>query len=165
MTAILLNTAETKTSGVDLEVGYSYEPGRGNALLSPAEHVCRQAHQYDRQCADGSRRAGGLERGIPHWRGNLGMNYRTAKYDAGILYRYVQGGKYDNTFIEVDGLGNVNSINDNTMSGRGYIDLNGSYKITENFDVFAKVNNLLDKDPPATPNVITQAIYAAVAVL
>lgn len=93
--------------------------------------------------------------GVPHWRGNLSVGYRTEKYNAGILYRYVQGGTYDNTFVEgVD-------INDNSVSGRGYLDLNGGYRITENIDVFAKINNLLDVDPPATPNIIAQAIYAS----
>jgi iron complex outermembrane recepter protein len=159
--ATLLNTAETKTSGVDLEVGYSYALGAGQLnvrLLST--YVDKLVNTIANVPTD---RAGqvGSGAGIPHWRGNLGVNYRVAKYEAGILYRYVQGGKYDNTFIEVDGTSNLNSINDNTVSGRGYIDLNGSYKVTENFDLFAKVNNLLDKDPPATPNVITQTIYAS----
>jgi outer membrane receptor protein involved in Fe transport len=48
-----------------------------------------------------------------------------------------------------------------SVSGRGYLDLHGSYKITDNIDVFAKINNLLDVDPPATPNIISQTIYAS----
>jgi len=159
--AILLNTAETKTSGIDLEVGYAYDLGGGKlAFRLLSTYVDKLVNTIGNVPTD---RAGqvGSGAGIPHWRGNLGVSYRAAKYEAGILYRYVQGGKYDNTFIEVDGSSNVNSINDNTVSGRGYIDLNGSYKFTDNFDLFAKVNNLLDKDPPATPNVITQTIYAS----
>ena len=161
VTAILLNTAETKTDGVDFEVGYAHDLGEGRLsfrLLST--YVNKLVNTIGNVPTN---RAGqvGSGAGIPHWRGNLGVNYRAGKYEAGMLYRYVQGGKYDNMFIEVDGNTNFNSVNDNTVSGRGYIDLNGSYKITGNFDLFAKVNNLLDKEPPATPNVITQSIYAA----
>ena len=57
--------------------------------------------------------------------------------------------------IEPYGNINFNSINDNTISARYYIDLNGSYNLTQNFDLFAKVNNLLDKDPPIVSNVVT----------
>jgi len=89
------------------------------------------------------------------------VDYKATNYNAGMLVRFVQGGKYDNTLIEPYGNINFNSINDNTISDRYYIDLNGSYNLTQNFDLFAKVNNLLDKDPPATPSAITQAQYAA----
>ena len=153
--ALLLNTAQTKTSGIDVEVGYSLDVGAGKiAFRLLSTYVDKLVNTINNVPTD---RAGqvGSGAGIPHWRGNLGMNYRAAKYEAGLLYRYVQGGKYDNTFVEgID-------INDNSVPGASYIDLNGSYKLTENFDLFAKVNNLLDKDPPATPNTITQTIYAS----
>jgi iron complex outermembrane recepter protein len=97
----------------------------------------------------------GAAGGVPHWRGNVSMDFRAQKYNAGILYRYVQGGTYDNTFIQgID-------INDNDVSGRGYVDLSGTYKITDTFEVFGKINNVLDADPPATPNIISQTIYAS----
>jgi len=153
--AVLLNTARTKTSGVDLEVGYSVDVAGGQlAFRMLSTYVDKLVNTINGVPTD---RAGqvGSGAGIPHWRGNLGMNYRAAQYDVGLLYRYVQGGKYDNTFVEgID-------INDNSVPGCSYIDLNGNYRITENFNLFAKVNNLLDKDPPATPNAITQSIYAS----
>src|SRR4029453_1618710 len=96
VTAILLNTAETKTSGIDLEVGYSYDLGEGKlAVRLLSTYVDKLVNTIGNVPTD---RAGqvGSGAGIPHWRGNLGVNYRAAKYEAGILYRYVQGGKYDN---------------------------------------------------------------------
>jgi outer membrane receptor protein involved in Fe transport len=161
VSAILLNTAETKTDGVDFELGYAYDIGEGKlAFRMLTTYVSRLVNTIGNVPTN---RAGqvGSGAGIPHWRGNLGMDYRASKYNAGVLLRYVQGGKYDNTLIEPYGNINFNSINDNTISGRYYVDLNGSYKLTENFDLFAKVNNLLDKEPPATPSVITQSQYAA----
>jgi outer membrane receptor protein involved in Fe transport len=98
--------------------------------------------------------AGGTAGGVPHWRGTLSFDYRAQKYNAGILWRYVQGGTYDNTFVEgID-------INDNSVSGRSYIDLNGTYKFTDSVELFGKINNVFNVDPPATPNIIAQASYA-----
>ena len=153
--ATLLNTASTKTSGLDIELGYSQPIADGQlSFRLLTTYVDKLVGTINGIATD---RAGqvGSGAGVPHWRGNLSMEYRAAKYNAGVLYRYVQGGTYDNTFVEgID-------INDNSVSGRGYIDLNGTYKITDNIDVFAKINNLLDVDPPATPNIIAQTIYAS----
>ena len=153
--ATLLNTASTKTSGLDLELGYTHEIANGQlSLRLLTTYVDKLVTTINNVPTD---RAGqvGSGAGVPHWRGNVSVAYRTEKYNAGILYRYVQGGTYDNTFVQgID-------INYNSVSGRGYLDLNGGYKITENIDVFAKINNLLDVDPPATPNIISQTIYAS----
>jgi outer membrane receptor protein involved in Fe transport len=144
-----------KTSGVDVEFGYVHAIADGQlSVRMLTTYVDKLITTVSGVPTD---RAGqvGSGAGVPHWRGNLSMDYRTAKYDAGILYRYVQGGTYDNTFVEgID-------INDNSVGGRGYIDLNGTYKITENVDLYGKINNLLDADPPATPNIISQTIYAS----
>jgi outer membrane receptor protein involved in Fe transport len=153
--ATLLNTASTQTSGLDLEVGYVHD-------LAPGQLSIRMLTTYvDKLVTTVSGvptdRAGqvGATGGVPHWRGNVSTEFRTQKYNAGILYRYVQGGTYDNTFVQgID-------INDNTVSARGYVDLSGGYKITDNVEVFGKINNLLDADPPATPNIIAQTIYAS----
>jgi outer membrane receptor protein involved in Fe transport len=153
--ATLLNTASMKTSGIDIEFGYAHPIAQGQlSLRMLTTYVDKLVTTVSGVPTD---RAGqvGSGAGVPHWRGNLFMDYRTAKYDAGILYRYVEGGTYDNTFVEgID-------INDNSVGGRGYIDLNGTYKITDNIDLYAKINNLLDADPPATPNIISQTIYAS----
>jgi outer membrane receptor protein involved in Fe transport len=153
--ATLLNTASMKTSGLDIELGYVHAIADGQlSVRMLTTYVDKLVTTVSGVPTD---RAGqvGSGAGVPHWRGNLSMGYRTAKYDAGILYRYVQGGTYDNTFVEgID-------INDNSVGGRGYIDLNGTYKITDNIDLYGKINNLLDADPPATPNIISQTIYAS----
>ena len=50
---------------------------------------------------------------------------RRHNWDAGVLYRYVEGGTYDNTYVQgVD-------INNNHVGGRSYFDLNGSYKLSD----------------------------------
>ena len=152
--ATLLNTAATETSGIDLELGYSFDLAAGKlSLRMLTTYVDKLTTTINGVLTD---RAGqvGATGGIPHWRGNVSADFRTQKYTAGILYRYVEGGTYDNTFIEgID-------INDNSVSGRSYVDLSGAYRITDAIEIFGKINNVLDADPPATPNIIAQTIYA-----
>jgi iron complex outermembrane receptor protein len=152
--ATLLNTAATETSGFDVEFVYSSEIVGGQlSVRMLTTYVDKLVTTVSGVPTD---RAGqvGATGGIPHWRGNVSLDFRAEKYNAGILYRYVQGGKYDNTFVQgID-------INDNSVTGRSYFDLSGTYKITDSIEVFGKVNNVLDADPPATPNIIAQASYA-----
>jgi iron complex outermembrane recepter protein len=153
--ATLLNTAATETSGLDIELGYSHDIAGGElSVRMLTTYVDKLVATINNVPTD---RAGqvGAAGGVPHWRGNLSMDFRAQKYNASVLYRYVQGGTYDNTFVEgID-------INDNSVSGRSYIDLGGTYKITDSIEVFGKINNVFDADPPATPNIIAQTIYAS----
>lgn len=152
--ATLLNTAAMKTSGIDFELDYSRPLAAGRiAARLLTTYVDELSTTITGEVTD---RAGqvGVNGGVPHWRGNLSLDYRTEKYDFGALLRYVQGGTYDNTFVEgVD-------INDNSVPGRSYLDLNGAYWLSEGVQLFAKINNAFDVDPPATPNSLSQATYA-----
>ena len=92
--------------------------------------------------------------GAPEWRGNISADYRTPQFSVGALVRFVDGGTYDNTYVEgID-------INDNSVSGRTYLDFNGAFHINDNFEVFGKVNNVMNVDPPATPQVLAGSLYA-----
>jgi iron complex outermembrane recepter protein len=156
--AVLLNTGGTKTSGLDFEFAYSLGVAGGQLYTRMlATYIDKLETTINGVATDRAGQvagAGGPAGGVPHWRGTLSFDYRAQKYNAGILWRYVQGGTYDSTFVEgVD-------INDNNVSGRSYIDLNGTYKISDSIEVFGKINNAFNVDPPATPNIIAQASYA-----
>ena len=45
----------------------------------------------------------------------------------------------------------VDSINDNTVSSATYVNLSGSLDLGKQMQIFASVNNLLNKDPPVAP--------------
>ncbi|BAK67812.1 TonB-dependent receptor-like protein [Sphingobium sp. SYK-6] len=152
--ATLLNAATFKTKGVDIEAEYSFPVGEGSVTARAlANYVSTLYNSVNGETAGQT----GSGTGIPHWRGNISLSYRTNNYLFGILGRYVQGGVYNSLYFEGGG---PNSINNNHVGGRAYIDVNGSYKITPEVEIFAKVNNLLDNDPPITPQVITGASAA-----
>jgi iron complex outermembrane recepter protein len=57
----------------------------------------------------------------------------------------------------------ANSVNDNTVGGVIYFNLNGSmnFGAEKNIEVFAQVNNLLNRSPPFAPQLAypTNPIY------
>ncbi len=92
--------------------------------------------------------------GVPHWRMNLSTTYNVGKFTAMVLERWVQGGVFNSTYTQgVD-------INDNTVIGRFYTDVTLQYNVTDQMQVYGKVNNLFNVSPPIVPNTITEP-YAA----
>lgn len=91
---------------------------------------------------------------MPHWRSSVGIGYARGGLNVLTNVRYVGGGKYgDNMPV------NFRDVQD--FSGRTYVDLGVGY----GFDIgngprvqlFGRVNNLFDKDPP----IITEPFPAA----
>ena len=83
--------------------------------------------------------------GVPHWTGLANIVYATGPLSLGVSGRYVGGGAFDVTFGPGD-------INDNSISGRFYINLSAQYDIGRGdgwtMELYGAVKNLLDKDPP-----------------
>ena len=44
-----------------------------------------------------------------------------------------------------------NTINNNSVASAAYFNLSASYDIGEHFSMFARIDNLLNKDPPVAP--------------
>lgn len=149
--ATLINAQQLKTSGVDIEATYAL-------ILGGADVAFRLLGTYIDELTTVTNGVGvdlagqtGTTGGVPHWRGNFHTSYRVGGLSLGALVRYVQGGKYNNLFVEgVD-------INDNGVPSRTYLDLSGSYEIAPGWTVFGKINNVFDNDPPLTPNAIVQS--------
>jgi iron complex outermembrane recepter protein len=46
---------------------------------------------------------------------------------------------------------NPNSINTNSVASAYYVNLFGSYNVTDNVSLFASIDNLLNRSPPVAP--------------
>jgi outer membrane receptor protein involved in Fe transport len=84
------------------------------------------------------------------------INYRLDPFTVGLQVRAFTSIRYSALFYGPgeDGYDPTlsTSINKNTFPGLAYFNLNGAYDFTRfgrKFQVFANVNNLFDKDPPA----------------
>lgn len=83
--------------------------------------------------------------GTPHWRSSTTIGYSNGPLNLRALFNYVGEGTIDNTFGPLD-------ISDNQYPAYVYVDLSAQYDLTERLQLYAKVENLLDKDPPIIPN-------------
>jgi iron complex outermembrane receptor protein len=142
----LINVANVKTNGIDIEAAYNFALGNGRVTARAlVTYVNKLSTTIVSDTTDFAGQVG-VNGGVPHWRGNLSLTYRTDKFHVGALVRYVQGGTYSNVFVEgVD-------INDNSVPGQTYLDLTGSYRITPGIELFGKIDNVLNRDPPVTVN-------------
>ena len=158
-----LNLNEMLTSGVDIESSYSIAASdivkglRGNLTIHAlasfvdelttvlpgnlVQNVIGQVSQFDRL------------NGVPKWRGNLDFTYDLAPWSMNVRMRYVGQGVY--AYNLIDGSGAANTIADNHVGGLAYFDVGGSYGFSMSgryLQFYARVENLLDKDPPFIPS-------------
>jgi outer membrane receptor protein involved in Fe transport len=147
-----VNVAEVLARGIDFEANYRFAlGGGGNALTlrGLASYVDKLKTTNGAVSIDRAGEVGGNNGGLPHWRFTAGLTYEAGPFTAYIEDRFIGGGKYDNTLgpsdINIVDIGSVNYVN---MS----LQLAVINQERRRFDVFFKVDNLFDKDPPLAPS-------------
>ena len=152
------NAEALKTSGVDFELQYRTAFLGGDlGLRGLANYVAELSTTSNGTTNDyvGLAGIGAPPQGVPEWRVNLDANYAIGKFKFGIGYRYIDGGNFDTRF-------NITRLDiaDNTVAGRSYVDVSGSYKLTSNIELYGRVENLFNVYPPITPNSIATPTIA-----
>jgi outer membrane receptor protein involved in Fe transport len=152
------NTGSLSTSGVDINANWSFDfadVGMGNAgglsfdlvgtyLLDLVTESIPGAVPFDCAGFYGAR-CGSPN---PEWRHKLRTTWETPiGVDASVTWRYFSS---TNLGDSVNGITTAPTSENFALETRNYIDLAGSYNITEKWNVRVGVNNLLDKDPPLT---------------
>lgn len=155
-----LNLAELFTSGVDMEAQYSravsnpITGGEGRLTLQAlATYTDKLSTDDGVSNVDRAGQVGGNGLvpggGKPHWMANGSVGYDTGPLGLQASVRYVGGGVYDSTFGPRD-------INIPHFGSRTYVDLGFRYRVrdtdTGRVEVFGRVGNLFDRDPPIIPN-------------
>ncbi len=97
----------------------------------------------------------------PRWQSNFFTTYTAGPLTTTLQVRWVGPGIYEavtafgGTPIAPGDPGyspaNPNSINTNSVAGAYYVNLSGSYDLTQNVSFFATINNLFNKSPPVAP--------------
>jgi iron complex outermembrane recepter protein len=148
---LLAETAE----GVDIEASYRRPLGSGNLTLRALA-----THVIERRIDDGItvvELAGDNTGSAADWRW-LGMaSYDNGNYAISLIGRGVSSGKLENAYIECSfdcpspTVAN-RTIDSNRVKGAVYADLSLTYRLArrgfDNFELFFKVDNLTDRDPP-----------------
>jgi iron complex outermembrane recepter protein len=155
------NLQQLNTRGVDFEMGYSFPlaaisnaPGNLSLRLF-ATRVLELSSTDGTTTIETAGQVVG--NGVPHWNANFSSIYTNGPATFALRARYVGGGKFNNAYGPLD-------ISDNSVSGRFYLYTSLGYTLvdngTANVQVFGKIDNLLDKDPPITPDAGVQPLAA-----
>lgn len=164
---VSLNLDRLSTRGADIEADYRLPLSR---ILenSPAELQFRVLGTYVDEsitetfgiAVDRAGQTGGLASpGVPEWLVNAFVTYVHGPASITLQGRFIDSGIMDATRIGPDDPGYAptlpNSINENRVSGRTYVNLYGSFDFslpnTQGAQLFASVSNLFDEKPPLAP--------------
>jgi outer membrane receptor protein involved in Fe transport len=152
------NAQVLKTSGLDIEAAYRFPLSSLVASWSGDLDVRAVGTYVDKLATS----TGGPEidvagqltgtLGTPHWRAVTTVAYTNGPLSLRTLFNYVGEGKYDNTYGPLD-------LNRNRYPSYLYMDLSAQYDLTARMQIYAKVENVFDKDPPllASPTITVAA--------
>lgn len=138
------NVLSEKLRGIDLDASLRFDLGPGDVnVRALATHVFeRSIDSFGTQTRfDG---VAGDPLGIPKWRAQTSVSYRSGGLTATAIGRHVSGGVLNKAWGPAD-------IDDNSVAGRTYFDLSASYDLPElganKVQLFGVVQNVFDVDP------------------
>jgi iron complex outermembrane recepter protein len=167
---VFQNLNQLEVSGFDFEFGYNLPLGEGSLDLSLL--ATRTVHlkttdisglSIDRAGVTGNNASGGGA-GMPEWQANSLITYANGPASVTLETRYIDSGIFDVTLIGPDNPGyaaalaanNAFTINRNEVASAIYFNLGGTFKFEgfkgSEMELFAGVQNLLDRDPPVAPS-------------
>lgn len=153
--ATLLNAASAKSHGFDVEFNYGVPVFNGAIDFRVlATHIGELSTTISGVKQDlvsqlGTESGGG----VPEWRFVAGAQYSDDRFGAGFLVRYIDDGV--NRVGYVDGV----DIDENFIPSKTYVDVNLDYYVTQNIQVYGKINNLFNVEPALAPSPITSPSY------
>jgi outer membrane receptor protein involved in Fe transport len=155
-----VNLASTLTKGMDIEASYRtampalFGTNDGRLTLRAlATHVFKYATNSGIPNAITQELAGVNTGTIADWRLYASQSYSTDKFSFTIIERYVSPGVISNNYIEcLDDCPvptiNHPTINNNHVDGVTYVDIGATLKVTPAIELYGKVDNLFNVDPP-----------------
>jgi outer membrane receptor protein involved in Fe transport len=152
------NADSQETSGIDVEAQYQFDLGPGQmsvrGLVNYVQELVTTSNGVSTDYV-GHLGVSYPPIGVPQWRYNIDARYELGALAFGASYRYIGGGSNDvrDNVTRLDRL-------DNSIEGIGYVDLNIAYDLTEAVQLYGRVENLFDENPPITPNAIIQPTIA-----
>ena len=142
------NAQTLKVSGIDFETTYVFslqdvwDELDGSLAItnrtSYFEHITTTANNITQE------NAGFLTGGnsLPHWRSTTNIVYNEGPLTARLTMYWIGPGLYGPTIYR------PTDINIYHYSGRAYFDAGLQYDVTDRLEVYGKINNLLNQDPP-----------------
>ena len=155
--ALSFNAQVLKVNGIDFEARYAVPladmgvPGSLvlGSLVSYVQHVktiVNAAVQENAGYLTGTN-------ATPRWRASNTLTYDLGRFTFRSLVIVVGAGRYSATYPTAA------DISPYHWKAEAYVDISAQYRINDHFEVYGKINNLLDKDPPfVADNAIIKAL-------
>lgn len=139
--ATQFNAQTLQTRGIDFEASYKTSLGGSDiGLRLVATWVDRLVASTVNGFVDTAGQLTGTF-ATPHWRASATVSLDAGPLNFRVLFNYVGPGKYDNAYGPLD-------LSRNKYPAYVYTDLSAQYDISEKVQIYAKIENLLDTDPP-----------------
>ena len=153
-----VNASRDVNKGIDFQADYKFDAFGGQMALG-----ITGGYQYKSQTTtpvSDYDNAGSMNldlggNGQPKLRATGKLTYNRDALSATIQTRFVGNAKV-NTQYHVGG-GGPNSIDKNDVGWTAYLDLRASYNVTDNWQVYTAIDNLLDISPPLYPSTTNQS--------
>ncbi len=153
------NLASTVTDGFDMEASYTFRlddwgiPGEFR-LRTLATHVSSFMTTSGVLGTFPQQSAGANSGNTPLWKGLANQTYSTDKWSVTFTEQWISDGVLNKQYIQCTTgcpLPTVNNptINNNFIPGALYFAIGGTYNVDENWQVYGKVDNVTNIDPPA----------------
>lgn len=164
ITRIPINVASIKVRGIDFDASYRTTLGKVLPGALTVRFIATKTMNYTLNTGVVRTEYAGVNGGplatfsIPKWRTNTTVGYDLDRFSLTGTLRTISQGVYSNTFVTgVD-------IDNNTIKGAKYVDLAGSYRVmgdrAKYVELYFKVDNLFDKDPPVAAQNVASALQA-----
>ncbi|MDB5694603.1 MAG: TonB-dependent receptor [Sphingomonas bacterium] len=147
------NLARLKTDGEDYELSYRTRLGNGTlSLRALATHTRKLALVVNGVEVDRVGDLNVIQNTNPpaavEWTGTANIDWRNDRLHVFVQERYIGPGHLDDTLVYAPGT-------DTSVPAIFYTDLTIGYTLptrTAKMEIYGTINNLLDQDPPITPN-------------
>jgi iron complex outermembrane receptor protein len=156
------NVASVVTDGFNLETSYQFSLADWGFMSVPGGFTLRALATYVDKFITNPGIPGGItvntagsnDGNTPHLKAFLVQTYNADNWEITLTENWISEGRHNLNFIQCSAgscpLPTLNNptINDNHVPGIIYFDLGGSYNISDHWQLYTQVDNLLNKSPP-----------------
>ncbi len=154
------NLASIYTNGIDIETSYRVRAFTFRAL---ATHVFNYISDSGIAGTLPVQQAGvniGTTSNTPRWKVYATQSWDAPSYGITLTERWFSHGVFGHQYVVCQSNCPVSTVNNptidhNEMAGALYFDLGAHYSVSDKLTAFAKIDNLLDRDPTASPQTNT----------
>lgn len=157
------NLAKITTEGFDIEASYQFSldalPGQFT-VRGLATNVGDFTTYSGIPGALPTQGAGVNTGATPHWKGLFIEGWETEDFSFSVQERWISDGVFGHQYIVCStacpvSTSNNPTLNYNRMAGALYVDVGGSYNVTDTVTAYFKIDNLFDRDPTPSPQTNT----------